>query len=148
MGCGVLLRRATAGSGGRAGAHLACAARRVGSQAVRYAATVPGIYGDTIALVAELAISFILMYAILFASGHEVLAPYTHYFARLAKEIMRRVRSTSTSRRDAGCRQSACLEETCRPRQGRVVDFACLDGFVQSDNGEDIQLELFLGMLR
>jgi len=31
-------------------------------KAVRYAATVPGIYGDTIALVAELAISFILMY--------------------------------------------------------------------------------------
>ena len=43
-------------------------------KAVRYAATVPGIYGDTIALVAELAISFILMCAILFASDHEVLA--------------------------------------------------------------------------
>jgi hypothetical protein len=112
-------------------------------KAVCYAAAAPGIYGDTIALIAELAISFILMYAILFASGHEVLAPYTHYFARLVKEIMRRVRSTSTSRRGAGYRQSACLEETCRPRQGRVVDFACLDGFVRSDNGEDIQLELF-----
>ena len=50
---------------------------------VRYAATIPGIYGDTIALVAELAISFILMSAILFASNHEVLAPYTHYFAAI-----------------------------------------------------------------
>ena len=56
-------------------------------KAVRYAATVPGIYGDTIALVAELAISFILMYAILFASNHEVLAPYTHYFAAILAAI-------------------------------------------------------------
>ncbi len=51
--------------------------------AVRYAATMPGIYGDTIAFVAELAISFVLMYAILFASNHEVLAPYTHHFAAI-----------------------------------------------------------------
>ena len=51
--------------------------------AVRYAATIPGIYGDTIAFVAELAISFILMSAILFASNHKVLAPYTHYFAAI-----------------------------------------------------------------
>ena len=54
-----------------------------GDEAVRYAATTPGIYGDTIAFVAELAISFILMSAILFASNHEVLAPYTHYFAAI-----------------------------------------------------------------
>jgi aquaporin Z len=52
-------------------------------EAVRYAATIPGIYGGTIALVAELAISFILMSAILFASNHEILAPYTHYFAAI-----------------------------------------------------------------
>jgi aquaporin Z len=52
-------------------------------EAVRYAATIPGIYGDTIAFVAELAISFILMSAILFASNHEVLAAYTHYFAAI-----------------------------------------------------------------
>jgi aquaporin Z len=50
-------------------------------QAVRYAATVPGIYGDAIAFVAEVIISFILMTAILFASNHEVLAPYTHHVA-------------------------------------------------------------------
>jgi aquaporin Z len=50
-------------------------------KAVRYAATLPGIYGDSIAFVAELAISFILMGAILFTSNHEALAPYTHYFA-------------------------------------------------------------------
>lgn len=50
-------------------------------RAVRYAATVPGIYGDTVAFVAELAISFILMSAILFASSHPLLAPYTHHVA-------------------------------------------------------------------
>jgi aquaporin Z len=54
-----------------------------GHKAVRYAATVPGIYGHTIAFVAELIISFILMSAILLTSNHEVLAPYTHYFAAI-----------------------------------------------------------------
>jgi aquaporin Z len=57
-------------------------------KAVRYAATLPGLHGEafyvnTIAFVAELSISFILMSAILFASNHEVLAPYTHYFAAI-----------------------------------------------------------------
>ena len=56
-------------------------------KAVRYAATLPGIYGDIIAFVAELAISFFLMSAILFASNHEVLAPYTHYFAAILAAI-------------------------------------------------------------
>jgi aquaporin Z len=50
-------------------------------KAVHYAATLPGIYGDSIAFVAELAISFILMSAILFASNHRTLSLYTHYFA-------------------------------------------------------------------
>jgi aquaporin Z len=50
-------------------------------KAVRYAATIPGVYGDTVAFVAEVAISFVLMSAILFASNHRVLAPYTHYIA-------------------------------------------------------------------
>jgi aquaporin Z len=49
--------------------------------AVRYAATLPGIYGDGVAFVAELVISFLLMSVILFASNHQILAPYTHYFA-------------------------------------------------------------------
>jgi aquaporin Z len=52
-------------------------------RAVRYAATIPGIYGETIAFVAELAISFILMSAILFTTNHEVLSRYTHYFAAI-----------------------------------------------------------------
>jgi aquaporin Z len=56
-------------------------------RAVRYAATLPGVYGDTIAFGAELAISFILMSAILFASNHDALAPYTHYFAAILVAI-------------------------------------------------------------
>lgn len=50
---------------------------------VRYAATVPGIYGEGVAFVAELAISFILMSAILFVSNHKVLSPYTHHCAAI-----------------------------------------------------------------
>ena len=53
------------------------------NKAVHYATTMPGIYGAPVAFVAELGISFILMSAILFASNHEVLAPYTHYFAAI-----------------------------------------------------------------
>jgi aquaporin Z len=52
-------------------------------KSVHYAATIPGIYGDTVAFVAEVAISFILMIAILFTSNHKVLAPYTRYFAAI-----------------------------------------------------------------
>jgi aquaporin Z len=43
----------------------------------------PGIYGERIAFVAELAISFVLMYAILVTSNHKALAPYTRYIAAL-----------------------------------------------------------------
>ena len=50
-------------------------------RAVRYAATVPGVYGNAVAFLAELAVSFTLMSAILFASNHRILGPYTHYFA-------------------------------------------------------------------
>jgi aquaporin Z len=56
-------------------------------KAVRYAATLPGIYGDSVAFVAELAISFILMGGILFASNRDALAPYTHYFAAILAAI-------------------------------------------------------------
>jgi aquaporin Z len=56
-------------------------------KAVRYAATLPGIYGETIAFVAELIISFILMSAILYASNHEVLSPYTHYFSAILAAV-------------------------------------------------------------
>ncbi len=54
-----------------------------GHRAVHYAATLPGIYGNGIAFVAELVISFVLMSAILFPSNHQVLAPYTHYFVAI-----------------------------------------------------------------
>jgi aquaporin Z len=49
--------------------------------AVHYAATVPGVRGDAVAFAAELAMSVVLISAILFASNHAGLAPYTHYFA-------------------------------------------------------------------
>jgi aquaporin Z len=48
--------------------------------AVRYAVTVPGMYGSSVAFVAELTISFILMITVLFATNHKRLAPYTAYF--------------------------------------------------------------------
>ena len=62
-----------------------CLARLVlqgalGQQAVRYAVTVPGIYGSAVAFVAELAISFILMVTVLFTTNSKTLAPYTAYF--------------------------------------------------------------------
>ncbi len=52
-------------------------------KAVHYAATMPGIFGDAMAFVAELTISFFLMTAILFTSNHKTLAPYTRYFAAI-----------------------------------------------------------------
>jgi len=51
--------------------------------AVRYAATVPGRYGDSVAFAAELAVSFTLMSAILVASNHRALERYTHYIAAI-----------------------------------------------------------------
>jgi aquaporin Z len=52
-----------------------------GHHAVRYAVTVPGVYGDAIAFVAEMTISFILMTTVLFVISRETLARYTPYFA-------------------------------------------------------------------
>jgi aquaporin Z len=48
--------------------------------AVHYAVTMPGIYGVAAAFVGELAISFILMTTILFATNRETLARHTPYF--------------------------------------------------------------------
>ena len=48
--------------------------------AVRYAVTVPGVYGSAGAFVGELTISFILMTTILVISNRETLARYTPYF--------------------------------------------------------------------
>lgn len=50
-------------------------------QAVRYAATLPGVYGAPAAFLAELALSFLLMLTIVIASNHRILAPYTRYCA-------------------------------------------------------------------
>jgi aquaporin Z len=51
-----------------------------GNDAVRYAVTMPGMYGKFVAFVAESAISFVLMITILFVSNREAWARYTSYF--------------------------------------------------------------------
>jgi aquaporin Z len=51
-----------------------------GNDAVRYAVTIPGMFGQALAFVAETAISFALMITILFVSNREILARYTPYF--------------------------------------------------------------------
>jgi aquaporin Z len=50
------------------------------NDAIRYAVTVPGVYGNGVAFAAELAISFILMTTILVVSNRETLARYAPYF--------------------------------------------------------------------
>ena len=50
------------------------------NHAVRYAVTVPGMYGSAVAFAAEVAISFILMVTVLFTTNSKILAPYTSYF--------------------------------------------------------------------
>ena len=49
-------------------------------ESVRYAVTLPGRYGNGVAFLAELAISFSLMAAVLFASNRDNLARYTPHF--------------------------------------------------------------------
>jgi len=68
--------------GATAGVALATYALRGALQdnAVRYAVTVPGVYGNTGAFIGELTISFVLMLTILFATNAEKLARYTPYF--------------------------------------------------------------------
>ena len=50
-----------------------------GNPAIRYAATLTGIYGSGVAFIAEVAISFTLMFTVLIASNHNVLSRYTPY---------------------------------------------------------------------
>jgi aquaporin Z len=50
------------------------------NEAVRYAVTAPGVFGNVGAFVAELMISFTLMGTILFVSNHQSLAQFTPYF--------------------------------------------------------------------
>ena len=53
----------------------------LGDAAVHYAVTAPGAYGDAVAFVAEVIISFALMSTILLVSERENLSRYTPYFA-------------------------------------------------------------------
>jgi aquaporin Z len=50
-----------------------------GNPTIRYAATLPGVYGAGVAFIAEVVISFALMLTVLFASNHNVLSRYTPY---------------------------------------------------------------------
>jgi hypothetical protein len=59
----------------------------------------PGIYGNKIAFVAELVISFILMSAILFTSNDKILAFYTHYFAAILVAVYIAATKERTQRR-------------------------------------------------
>src|SRR3989442_3290547 len=52
----------------------------LGDSAVRYAVTVPGVYGEVGAFVGEVTISFVLMITILFLTNRVTLARYTPYF--------------------------------------------------------------------
>ena len=69
-------------TGGIGGVAIAAYVLRgaLGDGAVRYAVTVPGLYGDIGAFVGELAISFLLLFTILTASNCATLARYTPYF--------------------------------------------------------------------
>jgi aquaporin Z len=51
-----------------------------GNPSIRYAATLPGMYGAAVAFVGEMAISFVLMLTVLFTTNHNVLSRYTPYF--------------------------------------------------------------------
>ena len=51
-----------------------------GNSTIRYAATLPGMYGPGVAFIAEVAISFALMLTVLFASNDNVFSRYTPYF--------------------------------------------------------------------
>jgi aquaporin Z len=51
----------------------------LGDSAVRYAVTAPGVYGRAVAFIAELTISFILMYTVLRFANRETLARFTPY---------------------------------------------------------------------
>lgn len=54
-----------------------------GNETVRYAVTVPGMWGSSGAFVAEMAISFVLMLTVLFVTNRERLSPYTAYIVGL-----------------------------------------------------------------
>jgi aquaporin Z len=69
-------------AGATGGVAIAAFVLRGGSEnsAIRSAVTLPGIYGNAGAVIAESTISFILMITILVISNHKTLARYTPYF--------------------------------------------------------------------
>jgi aquaporin Z len=69
-------------TGATAGVALATFVLRGGPEdnALRSAVTIPGVYGNAGAIIAEVTISFILMITVLVISNHGTLARYTPYF--------------------------------------------------------------------
>ncbi len=69
-------------TGATAGVAVATFVLRGGPEnnAIRSAVTIPGVYGNTGAIIAEITISFILMITVLVISNHGTLARYTPYF--------------------------------------------------------------------
>ena len=69
-------------SGALGGVTLARYALRdtLSNHIVRYAVTVPGMYGSVVAFAAEMTISFILMITVLYATNRRTLSSYTPYF--------------------------------------------------------------------
>jgi Major intrinsic protein len=63
--------------------------------AVRYAVTVPGMYGSTVAFLAELTISFILMITVLFATNHKKTGSLHRVFCRHTDRDLFHIRSTA-----------------------------------------------------
>ena len=57
--------------------------RELADPAVRYVVTVPGEYGNAVAIVAECLISFALMSTVLYVSNHERISRFTGLFAGL-----------------------------------------------------------------
>ena len=51
-----------------------------GNSTIRYAATLPGMYGPGVAFIAEVTISFALMLTVLFTSSNNLFSRYTPYF--------------------------------------------------------------------
>lgn len=76
-------------TGATAGVAVATFVLRGGPQsnAIRSAVTIPGVYGNAGAIIAEVTISFILMITVLVMSNHVTLARYTPYFVGMLYAI-------------------------------------------------------------
>jgi len=73
------------------------------SSTVRYAVTVPGLFGDAGAFTGEMTISFVLMTGILFASNREPTARYTPYLVGVLYAMFITVEATTLRHEHESC---------------------------------------------